>query len=160
MRTIMVSSSFAFCVHMRASAQMPPSARLQIGASRHRHPHARPVIQGAFTSIWPRLGFSRKEHVMLRIFNRSFLRPCALAAAAALAGCAVYEQPRPVYQGPLYQGRPVYQGEAVHVPPGHLPPPGMCRIWFPDRPPGHQPPPGPCRKLQHRVPPGAVLVQG
>ena len=48
----------------------------------------------------------------------------------------------------------------VRVPPGHLPPPGECRIWFPDRPPGHQPPPGDCRKLSSQVPRGAVLVEG
>lgn len=46
------------------------------------------------------------------------------------------------------------------VPPGHLPPPGECRIWFPDRPPGHQPPPGDCHELSRRAPPGAVLVEG
>ena len=50
--------------------------------------------------------------------------------------------------------------QSWRVPPGHLPPPGQCRIWYPDRPPGHQPPPGSCRKLRHQVPPGAVLVQG
>ena len=44
------------------------------------------------------------------------------------------------------------------IPSGHLPPPGMCRAWFPDRPPGHQPPPEPCRDLSHRLPVGAVLV--
>ena len=33
---------------------------------------------------------------------------------------------------------------AAHVPAGHYPPPGECRVWYPDRPPGHQPPPGPC----------------
>jgi hypothetical protein len=92
---------------------------------------------------------------MLRSLKRSGLRAAALTMALAAAGCVVYDDPRPVYPS-----RPVYQGEAVHVPPGHLPPPGMCRIWFPDRPPGHQPPPGPCRKLQYRVPPGAILVQG
>ena len=25
-----------------------------------------------------------------------------------------------------------------------LPPPGECRVWYPDRPPGHQPPPFRC----------------
>lgn len=30
------------------------------------------------------------------------------------------------------------------IPPGHLPPPGECRVWFDDLPPGHQPPPTDC----------------
>jgi len=46
------------------------------------------------------------------------------------------------------------------IPRGHRPPPGKCRIWFPDRPPGHQPAPGKCKKLRHRVPSGAYLVRG
>ena len=75
-----------------------------------------------------------------------------LLGAPALAGCVVYEEPPPP--------QPVYQAQPIHIPPGHLPPPGQCRIWFPDRPPGHQPPPGPCHVLQYQVPPGAVLVRG
>jgi hypothetical protein len=42
----------------------------------------------------------------------------------------------------------------LHIPPGHYPPPGSCRIWYPDRSPGHQPPPGRCS----RVPPGAWVI--
>lgn len=30
------------------------------------------------------------------------------------------------------------------VPPGHLPPPGECRVWYYGVPPGHQPPPTDC----------------
>jgi hypothetical protein len=45
-----------------------------------------------------------------------------------------------------------------HIPPGHLPPPGQCRIWYPGRPPGHQPAPGNCRTLSLKVPRGALLV--
>lgn len=52
------------------------------------------------------------------------------------------------------------QPEPVEIPRGHWPPPGKCRIWFPDRPPGHQPKPGKCKKLRDRVPPGAYLVRG
>ena len=51
-------------------------------------------------------------------------------------------------------------GHAAHlgIPPGHLPPPGKCRIWFPGDPPGHQPPPGNCSRLRHELPAGAWLV--
>ena len=30
------------------------------------------------------------------------------------------------------------------IPPGHLPPPGECRVWYDGQPPGHQPPPTAC----------------
>ena len=40
------------------------------------------------------------------------------------------------------------------IPNGHLPPPGECRIWYPDRPAGHQPPPFKCGKAHGRVEPG------
>jgi hypothetical protein len=87
---------------------------------------------------------------MLRFTTHSYLRAGILAMmAAALAGCAVYAEPVPVYHA-----------QPVKIPPGHYPPPGECRVWYPDRPPGHQPPPGPCHVLQYQVPPGAVLVHG
>lgn len=44
------------------------------------------------------------------------------------------------------------------IPPGHLPPPGQCRIWLPGKPPGHQQRPGGCASLQRRVPAGGWLV--
>lgn len=34
------------------------------------------------------------------------------------------------------------------IPAGHLPPPGMCRVWYSNRPPGHQPPPTSCREAE------------
>lgn len=52
------------------------------------------------------------------------------------------------------QARDVWQ-----IPRGHRPPPGQCRIWFPDRSPGHQPPPGDCRALELRLPAGAWLLR-
>jgi len=36
------------------------------------------------------------------------------------------------------------------VPPGHRPPPGMCRLWYPNVPPGHQPPAQECWKMRQR----------
>ena len=69
-------------------------------------------------------------------------------------------RPRPegTLQRASIEPEPAYDG--IAIPRGHLPPPGKCRIWFPDRPPGHQPKPGKCKKLRDRVPPGAYLVQG
>lgn len=43
----------------------------------------------------------------------------------------------------------------LDIPPGHYPPPGECRVWFPDRPAGQQPPPEGCRI----VPPGAWAIR-
>jgi hypothetical protein len=47
----------------------------------------------------------------------------------------------------------------LNIPKGHYPPPGECRIWYPDRPAGHQPPPGKCHQLRTRVPLGAWLIR-
>lgn len=42
----------------------------------------------------------------------------------------------------------------LNIPPGHYPPPGECRVWYPDRPAGQQPPPTGCSN----VPPGAWVI--
>jgi len=34
------------------------------------------------------------------------------------------------------------------IPRGHLPPPGMCRVWIDGLPPGHQPPPVACSQAE------------
>jgi hypothetical protein len=34
------------------------------------------------------------------------------------------------------------------IPPGHLPPPGACRVWYDGVPPGRQPPPTNCRDAE------------
>lgn len=48
----------------------------------------------------------------------------------------------------------------LHIPPGHLPPPGECRIWYPGVPPGHQPPPLSCGEAYAWAPYGTVVVDG
>lgn len=76
-----------------------------------------------------------------------FLALLALVSPLAV-GCApvvVGEHP-PAVVGP----------RTVHIPPGHYPPPGHCRLWYPGRPPGHQPPPVPCDWLV--VGPGAFIL--
>jgi hypothetical protein len=47
------------------------------------------------------------------------------------------------------------------VPKGHYPPPGKCKIWYPNRPPGHQPPATSCNNLYRvRLEPGAFILHG
>lgn len=93
------------------------------------------------------------------------LREAEMAAAeqaAADTGRAAGNFARTMPEGELQSAsaEPVPTYDGVEIPRGHWPPPGKCRIWFPDRPPGHQPPPGKCKKLRHRVPLGAYLVHG
>jgi len=57
----------------------------------------------------------------------------------------------------------VHEVETTHpahlgIPPGHLPPPGQCKIWVPGRPPGHQGPSGNCSELRASAPAGSWLV--
>jgi hypothetical protein len=58
------------------------------------------------------------------------------------------------------QGGGYYSTNYPEIPPGHMPPPGQCRIWVPGVPPGQQSPPGDCHQLKHQVPPGAWLIRG
>lgn len=47
------------------------------------------------------------------------------------------------------------------VPPGHLPPPGQCRVWMPGEPPGQQKkkyPVGQCSVLSRSIPAGGWLI--
>ena len=64
----------------------------------------------------------------------------------------------PVFATPLAaQGRGRH---AFDVPPGHLPPPGQCRVWLRGVPPGHQPPPMDCRSALRGAPRDAQVLYG
>lgn len=75
-----------------------------------------------------------------------------IALVCVLSGCSVAVAAR----APAYTV--VEQGEAYDVPPGHMPPPGACRPWFPGQPPGQQPPPGDCDQLLRTAPAGAWVL--
>jgi hypothetical protein len=77
--------------------------------------------------------------MVMKHFNLTF----GLVAAAALAG-------------PLSaQGR-----NSVGIPPGQMPPAGMCRIWIDGVPPGHQPRPTDCVTAQRNVPVNGRVIYG
>jgi hypothetical protein len=44
------------------------------------------------------------------------------------------------------------------IPPGHLPPPGQCRVWLPGTPPGHQPKARSCTLIERTAPAGSWIV--
>lgn len=62
----------------------------------------------------------------------------AIGIIAEVLGEPKYDDARP----PERRERRKRRGVGIDIPPGHYPPPGSCRFWFPDRPPGQQPPPG------------------
>ncbi|HUF64586.1 MAG TPA: hypothetical protein VMM17_01290 [Gemmatimonadaceae bacterium] len=49
---------------------------------------------------------------------------------------------------------------ARDVPPGHRPPPGMCRIWIDGVPPGRQPRPTDCATARARAPRDSRIIYG
>lgn len=92
----------------------------------------------------------------------SVLAPAILLALIALSGCSTHRvddgYPRRS-RDVVVVGRDSRAPRSIgKIPPGHFPPPGQCRIWFPGRPPGHQPPPQSCGKLRGRVPRGAFIL--
>jgi hypothetical protein len=66
----------------------------------------------------------------------------------------VQDKSRRERSSPYFHGR----YSRLDIPYGHYPPPGQCRVWFPERPPGQQPPPENCRSIRS-VPRGAWLIR-
>lgn len=82
--------------------------------------------------------------------------PLAAAAVLALGLSACSSRGVVVTSGPPSSGPST--AATLKIPPGHLPPPGECRVWVPGEPPGHQAPPGSCATLATRVPAHGWLV--
>lgn len=55
------------------------------------------------------------------------------------------------------QGRGSRSGD---IPPGHRPPPGMCRVWIDGVPPGRQPAPTRCEDAVRNRPSNARVIRG
>lgn len=82
------------------------------------------------------------------------------ALLGATAGCTsaiLVRPPEPAVVADE-RGNEPRRHRALGVPPGHLPPPGECRIWHPGRPPGHQPPPQQCAGAAARAPAGTWVL--
>jgi hypothetical protein len=75
-----------------------------------------------------------------------------LAVAACTRRVVVVETP------PSTSARGANTAVTLGVPPGHLPPPGECRVWVPGRPPGRQARARSCDGILSAAPAGAWIL--
>ena len=66
----------------------------------------------------------------------------SVALVGVVAGPAWAQSAVDRYQEPNEGGR--YSADAQGIPPGYLPPPGQCRVWYDGRPAGYQSAPVSC----------------
>ncbi len=89
--------------------------------------------------------------------NTRHALPAILIIAAVLTGCSgksIYQsEPRPE---PAVAKKST--AATLGIPPGHLPPPGQCRVWVPGKPPGHQARPRGCANIEAFAGPGTWIV--
>lgn len=88
---------------------------------------------------------SAVRHTLAAVCTLSFMASCTAAVAV--------RQPEPAAVSASAEDR-----RPLGIPPGHLPPPGKCRLWFPGRPPGHQQPSGDCGRLEREAPAGVWVL--
>ncbi|UCG84858.1 MAG: hypothetical protein JSW71_12975 [Gemmatimonadota bacterium] len=87
---------------------------------------------------------------------------CVMATAAliALAACGVQvsttPEPEPA-QNEARAGGPS-TAATLGIPPGHLPPPGKCKVWMPGSPPGHQADARDCHGIEADAPAGSWVL--
>lgn len=85
--------------------------------------------------------------------------PIPVAAAAVFAAMAC----RPVTTTSAPEPQPVRRSPStaasMNIPPGHLPQPGMCRVWVPGTPPGHQAKARSCSGIERTAPAGSWIVE-
>jgi hypothetical protein len=73
----------------------------------------------------------------------------AILSAGCSAGVVVPAAKKPAGKVIVVDETP--RARVAHVPPGHYPAPGHCRLWYAGRPPGRQPKAVPCMALRGHV---------
>jgi len=78
-------------------------------------------------------------------------------AILAATACKPVSSSPPAQPAPS-QHRTPSTAATLGIPPGHLPPPGQCRIWVPGKPPGHQAKARSCSNIEPSAPAGSWIV--
>ncbi len=89
---------------------------------------------------------------MKAIHRALVLAAAGLAAVGCTRRVVVVEAP------PATSARGPSTAATLGVPPGHLPPPGMCRVWIQGRPPGRQAQARSCDGILAVAPAGAWIL--
>lgn len=82
----------------------------------------------------------------------------ALVVASTTAQAQIREGTRVGTNYPVGSAGSVYSTQ--NIPPGQMPPAGMCRIWIDGVPPGRQPAPTDCGTAQRNVPANGRVIYG
>lgn len=90
------------------------------------------------------------------ISKNAFIAACAAAIVAVPAGAQLPKLKKDKKQPPVKE----WSRGPAEVPPGHRPPPGMCRIWIDNVPPGHQPAPTDCATAVRTRPANGRVIYG
>ncbi|HSE68005.1 MAG TPA: hypothetical protein VLB12_13545, partial [Gemmatimonadales bacterium] len=82
-----------------------------------------------------------------------------LAALACSSVTTTKSKPTPApAPAPAAQKQGKSTAATLGIPPGHLPPPGQCRVWMPGEPPGHQAKARSCSNIERSAPAGSWIV--
>jgi hypothetical protein len=83
----------------------------------------------------------------------------ALAIFAATACSSITVKPESSSARPAPAPRQNASTAAtLGIPPGHLPPPGKCKVWIPGTPPGHQARARSCNGIEGVAPAGSWIL--
>jgi hypothetical protein len=88
---------------------------------------------------------------------RSARNSALVLAVLTATACSSFSSSRPEQPAPAVRRGPS-TAATLGIPPGHLPPPGECRVWLPGEPPGHQPRARSCARIERTAPAGSWIV--
>lgn len=97
-----------------------------------------------------------------RLLGLATLTWAASACTSTMRSPTPRSRPEPVVQGDhrveSRRGPAKSEAKALGIPPGQLPAPGKCRVWFPGRPPGRQPRAESCKAAMANAPAGSWVL--